>query len=188
MDIIEYYSNNCYMDDDTAEAMMARHAAAVISLPNGGSVLDIGCGTGGMFNELIAAGAYDIVGIDICPGMIAEAEKNKSDGRISLINDDFMNLQDGGFDLLIAFDSYNHFQDPRAFAEHAHSLLKREGRLTVAYAFGRERTNAISRVMPEGISRELLHPWRELKAWDEFFHVDCMVDNDRLYMLSGTAL
>ena len=190
MTVKEYYeAPNILWDDDSLDSELARHAATIISMPrNGGSVLDIGCGTGGMFRQLIENGAYEIIGIDISERMLGEAESEAGgDARITLMNADFMDFDDGGYDLAIAFNSYNHFPDPEAFAAKAYSLLNKGGRLTVAYAFGRERTNAISRVMPAGVSRALLPPWRELQSWSKWFNIDCMCDNDQMFILSGVA-
>ena len=186
----EYYaSQELLWDDDSADSQLARHVAAGISLPrNGGSVLDIGCGTGGMFSELLENGAYEILGVDSSEGMISMASDGLSDARISLVCADFLDLEDSGFDLALAFNAYQLFHDPEAFVKKAHSLLNTGGRLTAACAFGRARTNAISRVMPEGVSRQLLPPWRELKYWSEHFNVDCMCDNEQLFLLSGVAL
>jgi len=190
MEIKEYYNTDgFYLDDDSYEVRVARKAAAVMSIPrNGGSVLDIGCGTGGMFEDLLANGAYEITGLDISERMIREAENSLHDGRITLRNEDFMTFEDTGYDLAIAFNSYHHFQDPEAFAKKAYELLNRGGRLTVAHSFGKERTNAIARVMPEGVCRELLAPWGELKYWNQYFRVDCMCDNEQLYLMSGVKL
>lgn len=188
MTVKDYYNEGIIGDDDTADVERARHAAAVLCMPNlGGTVVDVGCGAGGMFDELLAAGAYEIVGVDVSEKMIEEAEKNLSDARIILKNCDFLELDEQGFDAVVAFDSYNHFAEPAEFAKKAHSMLSRGGRLTVAFGCSREQTNAISRVLPEGISREILPPWGELKYWSEYFQVDCMCDTDRLYLLSGTA-
>lgn len=188
MTVKEYYDGGVIGDDDTADVERARHAAAVLCMPNfGGTVVDVGCGAGGMFEELLNAGAYEVVGVDISEKMLAEAERNCTDARVILKNCDFLELDEQGFDAVVAFDSYNHFDMPVEFVKKAHSLLSRGGRLTVAFGCGREQVNAISRVLPGGISREILPPWGELKYWSEYFLVDCMCDTDRLYLLSGTA-
>jgi len=188
MTVKEYYDNGIIGDDDTADIEHARHAASVLCMPNfGGTVVDVGCGAGGMFNELLSAGAYEVLGVDLSKKMLAEAEHCCTDARVILKNCDFLELKEQGFDAVVAFDSYNHFSDPTAFVKKAHSILSRGGRLTVAFGCGRERLNAITRVLPEGISREISPPWGELKYWSDYFLVDCMCDTDRLYLLSGTA-
>ena len=71
MDIGAYFDSVAsFWDDDFSEAKPARIVAAAASIPRGGaSVLDIGCGSGSMFLDLLEAGACEIEGVDISKGM-----------------------------------------------------------------------------------------------------------------------
>ncbi len=64
------YSDKDYAAEcDRLEELFRRHGAGKI-----GSVLDLGCGTGGHAFPLAARG-YQVVGVDHSPGMIAQAEQ-----------------------------------------------------------------------------------------------------------------
>ena len=90
MEIAEYYDSIAFFwDNDYSETKPARMAAATLSIPRGGGacVLDIGCGSGSMFYDLLEAGAFEIDGLDISKAMIQTArEKYDFDPRIHLGN------------------------------------------------------------------------------------------------------
>lgn len=189
MQISEYFDSVAsFWDDDFSEAKAARIVAATVSIPRGGvCALDIGCGSGSMFPDLMEAGACEIEGVDISPKMMQTArEKYGYDPRIHVEHGDFLEYSRPGFDLLMAFNSYHHFPIPRLFLKKAKELLRPGGRLTVAFPYDRERVNILSSVMPAGIARGLLSAEEEAAIWREFFDVDCVCDNDGLFLLSGT--
>jgi predicted TPR repeat methyltransferase len=114
----EYYDSVAtYWDDDYSDAKVARIVAATISIPRGGAcVLDIGCGSGSMFMDLLEDGACEIEGVDISKGMTdVTREKFFFDPCIHIVHEDFLAHEQPGFDVLMAFNSYHHFPQPRLF-------------------------------------------------------------------------
>ena len=68
-----------FVEAEKAGADVHGEASLVASLaPPGGSVLDAGCGTGGVAVELARRG-FDVVGADLDPGMLAGARAKASD-------------------------------------------------------------------------------------------------------------
>ena len=188
MDIGAYFDSVAsFWDDDFSEAKPARIVAAAASIPRGGaSVLDIGCGSGSMFLDLLEAGACEIEGVDISKGMTDVAtEKYGFDPRIHIVQEDFLAHGQPGYDVLMAFNSYQHFLQPHVFLQKAKDLLHPGGRLTVAFPFGRERMNILSAILPPGLARGLLPALEEAVFWQEHFKIDCICDNDGLYLISG---
>ena len=170
MQIAEYYDSVAPIwDDDYAEAKAARIVAAMVSIHwVGACVMDVGCGSGAMFADLMDGGACEIEGVDISGEMIRLAQKKYGhDPRIHLTQADFL--------------------QPRDFLKKARELLLPRGRLTVAFPFGRDRMNTLGSIMPGGLARQLLPAEEEAKLWREFFAIDCICDNDSLFLLSGTA-
>jgi ubiquinone/menaquinone biosynthesis C-methylase UbiE len=95
-------------------------------------ILDLACGTGNV-TELLAEAGYDMTGVDIAPGMIAEARRKSA----ALGQATPYHVQDAGlldlpgerFDLCISlFDSLNYITDPahlqRAFERVALHLTR----------------------------------------------------------------
>lgn len=190
MQISEYYDSVAsFWDDDFSEAKAARIVASTVSIPHGGAcVLDVGCGSGSMFLDLMEAGACEIEGVDISPRMAGTArEKFSFDPRIHVEQGDFLEFSRPGFDLLMAFNAYQHFLIPRLFLKKAKELLRPGGRLTVAFPYDRERINTLSAIMPAGVARGLLPAEEEAAFWRELFEIDCICDNDGLYLISGTV-
>ena len=190
MQIAEYYDSVASIwDDDYAEAKAARIVTAMVSIQRGGAcVMDVGCGSGAMFADLMDGGACEIEGVDISGEMIRLAQRKYGhDPRIHLTQADFLQLEQPGYEVIVSFNAYHHFLQPRDFLKKARELLLPRGRLTVAFPFGRERMNTLSSVMPDGLARQLLPAEEEAKPWREFFAIDCICDNDSLFLLSGTA-
>ena len=190
MQIAEYFDSVAsFWDDDFTEAKAARIVASTVSIPHGGvCVLDIGCGSGSMFIDLMEAGACEIEGVDISSVMAGMAqEKYCFDPRIHVENADFLDYSKPGFDVLIAFNSYQHFPIPHLFLRKAKELLRPKGRLTVAFPWGRERVNTLSAIMPPGVARGLLSAEEEAAFWMDSFDIDCICDNEGLFLLSGTS-
>ena len=190
MDIAAYFDSVAsFWDDDYSDAKAARIVAATVSIPRGGAcVLDIGCGSGSMFLDLLEAGACEIEGVDLSKGMIQAAqEKFSFDPRIHVLQEDYLEHETPGYDVLMAFNSYQHFLQPHLFLQKARELLRPHGRLTVAFPFDRERMNTLSSIMPAGLARGLLPVEEEAVFWRENFDIDCICDNEGLYLISGLA-
>ena len=73
------------------------------------------------------------------------------------------------------------------FLKKARELLRPHRRLTVAFPFDRERMNTLSSIMPAGLARGLLPAEEEAVFWREGFDIDCICDNDGLYLILGLA-
>lgn len=188
--VADYYDSIAkFWDMDYSDTEVARSIAASVSVPkSGGYALDIGCGSGSMILELLNHGACEIEGVDVSNCMVELAqEKFLFDPRIHIRTGDFMDMDRLGFDLTIAFNSYHHFLNPEIFAQKAHSLLRENGRLTIAYGFNRKQSNRIIETLPEAFSRKLLPAKEECKYWEPYFTIDVICDTEEMYMISGRS-
>ena len=72
MQIAEYYDSAASICDyDSSEAKAARIVTAMVSIQRGGAcVMDVGCGSGAMFADLMDGGACEIEGVDVSGEMI----------------------------------------------------------------------------------------------------------------------
>jgi 2-polyprenyl-3-methyl-5-hydroxy-6-metoxy-1,4-benzoquinol methylase len=102
---------------------IARHGA------RGGTVLDVGCGPG-FFVEAARGDGWDAHGIDPSEYAIALARRALGE-RVSVGVVDANRHAPGSFDLVTAFDAFEHVYEPRRFLDAAHALLRPGGVLAI---------------------------------------------------------
>jgi SAM-dependent methyltransferase len=82
----------------------------VRSLVAGGRVLDVGCGTGALGAHVAAAG-YEVVGVDVSPGMLAEAARRGLAGAFAAFST-ALPFADNSFDLALTVATLHHLETP----------------------------------------------------------------------------
>lgn len=93
-------------------------------------ILDLGCGSG-WTSIFLANHGYEVLGVDIAPGMIELARERCREENVSRAHfevGDFENLESGDdFDAVLFYDSLHHAEDERAALEVAFDVLKPGG-------------------------------------------------------------
>ncbi len=98
-----------------AEHYLEKRTALVRALlPNGGTVLDVGCGTGALAGGIQKEG-YDVVGVDASPGMLAEALEHGV-GAVYAAYSTALPFADGVFDLALSVATMHHLETPERVA------------------------------------------------------------------------
>jgi demethylmenaquinone methyltransferase/2-methoxy-6-polyprenyl-1,4-benzoquinol methylase len=190
MNISDYFSNRAgHWDDHYVPDLPVRAAVAFFSGAGPGMrILDIACGTGVMFPELLGMGVSELVGVDISPAMAGlAAAKFSGEARLRVFCADIFKFRSGGFDAAVLFDAYPHFLDKPALIHKVCSLLKPGGRFTVAHGAGRTRINDCHQNVPAEIKTELLSAQEEAALWTPCFSVDALVDTPHFYLISGVT-
>ncbi|MCX7708807.1 MAG: methyltransferase domain-containing protein [Clostridia bacterium] len=144
------------------------------------SVLDIGCGTG-EFTQKVANLAKNVIGIDIAPQMIKEAQKRYPAKNISYILQDFDDM-DGTlqFDCIVSIATFHHLSLDTALPK-IRKMLKPEGTLVVLDLYERSGladllldmiavpANFLMRRIKGGFKKA--DP-EEINAWNAHSHLD----------------
>lgn len=81
-------------------------------------VLDVGCGSGRVGEQILEAGAGEYVGIDFSEPMIELAERRlaRFSDSIGLVSGDFLTTPlDGRFDVIVALGLFDYIGEPEAF-------------------------------------------------------------------------
>ncbi len=112
---------------------MTRYRFAA-ELVRGKRVLDVGCGCGYGTYHLSRAGAPAVLGIDVAEDAIAYCEKNyRNDGLAYEIRDAMATqLEAGAYDVIVAFEMFEHVDDPERLLREIRRLLADDGVLVIS--------------------------------------------------------
>jgi len=116
-----------------------RRAVAALQLPAGATVLDIGCGTGDLCDEL-AHNGYRPAGIDMSAGMLAAAHTPAPLARADAL---MLPVPDGGADGVISGFTLRNVVDLDAMFAESFRVLRPGGRVVALDVT--EPTNPVSR-------------------------------------------
>jgi 2-polyprenyl-3-methyl-5-hydroxy-6-metoxy-1,4-benzoquinol methylase len=94
----------------------------------GKSVLDIGCGTGGLIHEIAKKGASHAYGIDYSKSAIKTAMGKYQLNNCTYSNMDFNNWKES-IDIIISCGTFEHMDEPWEMMRKVSNLLKQEGEL-----------------------------------------------------------
>lgn len=153
---------------------------------NNKSILDIGCGTGVLYEPLKKAGATTITSIDVSDEMIRLAKEKYPDGNF-LVEDVLTWDTDEKFDTILMYNVYPHLMDKQKLVDKVYSLLNDGGTFIVAHGSSRDTINSHHSSHAMEVSRKLLKAEEEAAIWREKFEVNIIRDNE-LYYFSGTKL
>lgn len=108
----------------------AKRSLAGVCIPH---VLDVGCGTGALSEQLLAAlPDCRLTGIDLSSAMVERARIRLA-ARAEVIEGDAERLpfRDESFDLVVCNDSFHHYPDPDRAAFQMWRVLRRGGTLVM---------------------------------------------------------
>lgn len=156
----------------------------------GMDVLDVACGTGVMIPYYLERDCASITAIDISPEMAKIcAGKFESEPRVQVICGDVETTAfDRKFDRIVVYNAFPHFPDPRELIRVLASLLKEDGRLTVAHGASREAIDGHHKGSASKVSNGLMEAGSLKKLFDAHLGVEIVVSNSRMYQVSGVKL
>ena len=153
----------------------------------GMDVLDVACGTGVMFDYYLQRGVASVTGIDISPEMAKiAAEKYSGQSRVEVICGDVEEyLFRQKFDRIVVYNAFPHFPYPKRLIKRLASLLKEDGRLTVAHGMSREAIDGHHKGAASKVSNGLMSADSLKRIFDAHFQVEVVISNDHMYQVSG---
>lgn len=100
--------------------------------------LDFGCGTGRIAIPL--SKRCEVVGVDVSPSMLAEAQRNSTGNATFVLSDDELSRVEGKFDLVHSVIVFQHIPVARGMriTEKLLTLLNHDGYAALHYPFSRD--------------------------------------------------
>ena len=95
-------------------------------------VIDFGCGTGAEAVEMAEKGARRVIGIDIQEHLLAIARERAAQAGVAE-RCQFGATASELADVIIAVDSFEHFEDPAAILEAMRTMIKPTGRVIASF-------------------------------------------------------
>lgn len=114
-----------------------------LALPEGGTLVDLGCGRGGYGREIARSCGSDLIGIDSSAVAISQAEldrqldRSSGDVRFQLASFESTGLPEHVADAVVCIDSYQFASSPEALFSEAFRISRPGGRLVVTGAMRR---------------------------------------------------
>lgn len=132
-----YYNSNVsgqgydeYLEiSENWEKTFTRRLKQIAPYKSSGRALDIGCGPGYFLSAAQKMG-FDVYGLDPSDYIVEMAKKAWGE-RVQLGLIESANYEPESFDLIVAFDTFEHIYDPNKFLQAIHSFLKPGGVLAI---------------------------------------------------------
>ena len=121
-----------YREKSLVQASAGRQLIALLAIPPGAAILDVGCGTGNLTADLGRITSGRVVGVDPAAGMIRRSLDLYGAGGIDFRVMGAESLDyDGEFDILFCSSTFQWFNRPDAVLERFHRALRPGGRVGV---------------------------------------------------------
>jgi ubiquinone/menaquinone biosynthesis C-methylase UbiE len=113
----------------TAEDMeRLTHIVEKLKVNSGMDILDLGCGTGVLFDMLrrMVGDTGSVTGVDFSYEMAQKAHRNFPFANVNVVDADASALPfgDSSFDMAVAFSAFPHFTDQQRAIDETHRVLK----------------------------------------------------------------
>ena len=188
-DVIEYF-DRCAPTWDGEMRKDDEILAAILDnaeVGEGMDVLDVACGTGVLFPHYLKRNVASVTGIDISPEMAKiAAGKFEAEPKVRIICGDVEETDfDRKFDRIVVYNALPHFPKPKRLIKVLSTLLKEDGRLTIAHGASRETIDAQHSGVASKVSNGLMRAEELVKLFDPYFDVEIMISNRKMYQVSG---
>lgn len=171
----QFFDRHARQWDDLARTLLPvpEYRQQLLSfVPNGGSIVEIGLGTGGLLPAL-SSKARQVIGVDHSPAMLEEARRRLLDGGVSGIDlrlgeMSHLPLSDSSVDSALLNMVLHHAADPQAVLVEIRRVLVDGGLLLLADLARHERELAREQLADQwlGFEQEELRGWLSTAGFD----------------------
>ena len=168
------------------------HLVAKLPVDSGMEILDLGCGTGILFDMLRrrVGEKGSVTGVDFSIEMAEKAHRNFPFDNVSVVDADATALpfKESIFDLAVTFSAFPHFSDQQRVLEEAHRVLKPSAKLYIIHLQSSKEIAAIHHRIGGVVDHDVLPPaekMRQMFAAGRFTDIQ-IEDHPGLYLATGT--
>ncbi len=152
----------------------------------GSRVLDVACGTGVLFEDYLARGAEQIVGVDLSPEMVSIARRKFPQSHITVQCADIETVQfETDFDSCVIYNALPHFMDPAYLVTHLSAFIRPGGRLCIAHSMSREALIRHHSGSAMGISKPLPDLDVLCAMIEPYFYCHTAISDDEKVIVAG---
>lgn len=132
-DFFDWMSN--YYDSSIIQFWMKsfyKPVVSEVSLADGERLLDVGCGTGNLLNELSSKYEGSFYGVDLSEKMIEEAKNKLSSDNLKVGDVHSLPFKDNYFDYVISTEAFHHYRNQEKALWEMKRVAKNSGEVIVS--------------------------------------------------------
>lgn len=153
-------------------------------ISEGKKVLDIACGTGFLFNDYYKRNVMSVTGIDISEKMLDVCSLKFPKANLICGDAECYRFSEK-YDSIVIHNAFPHFCEPLKLFENLSIYLNDGGRLTVSHDMSRDELNSFHGKRAADVSALLPKADAVADIMSSFLSVDRIINNDRMYLVSG---
>lgn len=171
-----------------------QHIVDQLEVKEGWDILDLGCGTGILFDMLRrrVGEQGSITGVDFSFEMAQKAHRNFPFHNVNVVdaNASVLPFRDSAFDLAIAFSAFPHFADQQRALEEAHRVLKPRAKFYIIHLESSRELNELHHHIGGAVEHDVMpasERLREMFGRSKFVEVQ-IEDHPGLYLATAINL
>ena len=167
------------------------HIVNRLKVEPGMNILDLGCGTGILF-DLLRRKVGDsgcITGVDFSIEMALKAHRNFPFRNVNVVDADatMLPFKDDVFDMAVAFSAFPHFSDQQKALQETHRVLKPDAMFYIIHLVSSKEVSEIHQRAGGVVEHDEIPPEEKLR---EMFETSCfkkisIEDHTGLYLASA---
>lgn len=153
-------------------------------IKKGTEVLDVACGTGVLFDDYINHEVASVTGIDISSEMVKISRCKFPQAEVICGDAETYSFQKQ-FDVVMIYNAFPHFANPDMLFDNLSKVLKDGGRFSIAHGISEKELEQCHSASAKSVSLPLPSTEKLAEMMSEFFRIDVMISDERMYMVSG---